>query len=147
MEMWRYLSPSKSWRREWQPTPIFLPRKPHGQKSLEGYGPRGCIESDTTEWLTFTFVKSLLVPWQRCYSKLIIRGINTLISPFFRLLIPSWYLCYAKSLSRVWVFVTPWSIARQAPLSMGMHKVGHDWSDLAAVAALSLQADSLPSEY
>ena len=25
------------WRRKWQPTPIFLPRKCHGQRSLVGY--------------------------------------------------------------------------------------------------------------
>ena len=24
------------WRRKWQPTPVFLPRKSHGQKSLAG---------------------------------------------------------------------------------------------------------------
>ena len=27
------------WRRKWQPTPVFLPGKPHGQKSLVGYSP------------------------------------------------------------------------------------------------------------
>ena len=26
---------------EWQPSPIFLPGKPHGQRSLAGYSPRG----------------------------------------------------------------------------------------------------------
>ena len=26
------------WRREWQPTPVFLPGKSHGQRSLAGYG-------------------------------------------------------------------------------------------------------------
>ena len=25
------------WRREWQPTPVFLPGESHGQKSLVGY--------------------------------------------------------------------------------------------------------------
>ena len=30
-----------SWRRKWQPTPVFLPGKPHGQKSLAGYSPGG----------------------------------------------------------------------------------------------------------
>ena len=25
------------WRREWQPTPVFLPGKSHGQRSLVGY--------------------------------------------------------------------------------------------------------------
>ena len=37
------------WRRKWQPTPVFLPRKLHGQRSLAGYSPWGCKESDTTE--------------------------------------------------------------------------------------------------
>ena len=37
------------WRRKWQPTPVFLPGKSHGQRSLAGYGPWGCKESDTTE--------------------------------------------------------------------------------------------------
>ena len=29
------------WRRKWQPTPVFLPGKSHGQRSLEGYNPWG----------------------------------------------------------------------------------------------------------
>ena len=41
------------WRRKWQPTPVFLPGKSHGQRSLMGYSPWGCKESDTTEWLRF----------------------------------------------------------------------------------------------
>ena len=38
-----------SWRRKWQPTPVFLPGESHGWKSLVGYSPRGCKELDTTE--------------------------------------------------------------------------------------------------
>ena len=30
------------WRRKWQPTPVFLPGKSHGQKSLVCYSPWGC---------------------------------------------------------------------------------------------------------
>ena len=45
------------WRMKWQLTPLFLPGKPHGQRSLEGYSPRGCKESDTTEWLTLSLSK------------------------------------------------------------------------------------------
>ena len=37
------------WRWEWQPTPAFLPWKSHGQRSREGYDPRGHKESDVTE--------------------------------------------------------------------------------------------------
>ena len=35
--------------KEWQPTPVFLPGKSHGQRSLVGYSPCGRKESDTTE--------------------------------------------------------------------------------------------------
>ena len=37
------------WRRTWQPTPVFLPGQFHGQRSLVGYRPWGCKESDVTE--------------------------------------------------------------------------------------------------
>ena len=43
------------WRRQWHPTPVLLPGKSHGWRSLVGWGPRGCQESDTTEWLHFHF--------------------------------------------------------------------------------------------
>ena len=39
------------WRRKWQSTPILLPGKSHGQRSLVGYSPWGHKESNTTEWL------------------------------------------------------------------------------------------------
>ena len=39
-------------RREWQPTPVFLPGEPHGQRSLAGYSPWGPKESGMTEQLT-----------------------------------------------------------------------------------------------
>ena len=37
------------WRREWQPIPVFLPEKSHGQRSLVGYSPKSCKEVDRTE--------------------------------------------------------------------------------------------------
>ena len=40
-----------SGRREWLPTAVFLPGESHGQRSLGGYSPWGCKESDTTERL------------------------------------------------------------------------------------------------
>ena len=42
------------WKREWKPTPVFLPGESHGQRSLVGYSPGGCKEPDTTEQLTIT---------------------------------------------------------------------------------------------
>ena len=41
-----------SWRRKWQPTPVFLPEESHGQRNLVGCSPWGCKESDTTEQLS-----------------------------------------------------------------------------------------------
>ena len=39
------------WSRKWQPTPVFLPGEFYGQRSLVGYSPWGCKESEMTEWL------------------------------------------------------------------------------------------------
>ena len=38
--------------KKWQPTPVFLPGKSHGQRNLVGYSPWGLKELDTTEQLT-----------------------------------------------------------------------------------------------
>ena len=42
------------WRRKWQPTPVFLPREFHEQKSLVSYSPWSCKELGTTERLMDT---------------------------------------------------------------------------------------------
>ena len=39
------------WRRKLQPTPVFMPGKSHGPRSLVGYNPWGCKELHTTEQL------------------------------------------------------------------------------------------------
>ena len=43
----------KDWRRQWHPTPVLLPGKSHGWRSLVGWSPWGRQQSDTTEWLHF----------------------------------------------------------------------------------------------
>ena len=40
---------TQSWRRAWQPTPVFLPGESHEQKNLVGCSQWGYRESDTTE--------------------------------------------------------------------------------------------------
>ena len=57
-----YFSPFSqySWRRQWHPTPVLLPGKSHGQRSLVGCSPWGRYESDTTEWLHFHFPLSCI---------------------------------------------------------------------------------------
>ena len=87
------------WRREWQPTPVFLPEEFHGQRSLAGCSSWGREESDTTEWLPFHFLLS-------CTGE----GNG---NPFQR-------SC-----------LEPGGLP-----SMGSHRVGHDWSDLAAASTI-----------
>ena len=47
-----------AWRRQWHPTPVLLPGKSHGQRSLGGCSPWGLEELDMTEWLPFHFSPS-----------------------------------------------------------------------------------------
>ena len=47
-------------RRRWHPTPVLLPGKSHGQRSLVGCSPWGRKESDTAEWLHFHFSLSCI---------------------------------------------------------------------------------------
>ena len=47
-------------RRQWHPTPVLLPGKSHGRRSLVGCSPWGRWGSDTTEWLHFHFSLSCI---------------------------------------------------------------------------------------
>jgi len=57
------------WRRKWQPTPVLLAGKSHGQRILVGYNPWGRKELDMTErrlhfpssWLPLLLSPSLLI--------------------------------------------------------------------------------------
>ena len=48
------------WRRQWHPTPVLLPGKSHGWRSLVGCSPWARSESDTTERLHFHFSLSCI---------------------------------------------------------------------------------------
>ena len=75
---------------------------------------------------------------------------------FILLRIP-WVSEWVKSLSRVWLFATPWTVAHQAPPSMEFSRQEY-WSELPFPSpgdlpdpgiepeSLTLQADTLPSE-
>ena len=80
------------WRRKWQPTPIFLPGESHGQRSLVGYSPWGCKESDRNKYThmqTFFGEMSLWIPCLlfscqflllSCNNSFLYAGCKTLIS-------------------------------------------------------------------
>ena len=88
-------------RRQWHPTPVLLPGKSHGWRSLVGCSPWGRKESDTTERLRFHFSLSCIA-----------EGNGS----------PLQCSCLENP--------------REGELgglpSLGSHRVGYDWSDLAA---------------
>ena len=103
--------------RKWQPNPAVLPGKSHGQRSLVGYSLCSHEELDMTEHLSRqgNHEKKTLrsqvqssncwSPWQwtelyRCVQ-----------SPCFS------RTFVVQLLSHAWFFVTPWTVACQAPLS------------------------------
>ena len=47
-------------RRQWHPTPLLLPGKSHGRRSLVGCSPWGREEWDMTKWLHFHFSLSCI---------------------------------------------------------------------------------------
>ena len=95
------------WRRRWHPTPVLLPGKFHGVRSLVGCSPWGREESDATEWLHFHFSLS-------CIGE----GNSN----------PLQCSCLEN----------PRDAEPGGLPSMGSHRVGHDWSDLAAAAAAAV---------
>ena len=88
--------------RQWQPTPVLLLGKSHGQRSLVGCSPWGFKESDTTEWLHFHF--HALEKEMATHSSVL-----------------AWRM--------------PGTGEPSGLPSMRSHRVGHNWSDLAAAAA------------
>ena len=123
----------------WQPTPVLLPGKSHGWRSLVGCSPWGCEESDTTKRLHFHFSLSCIGEgngnplqcsclenprdggawWAAVYgvtqSRTRLKWRSS--SSSFPIVLK---ICKAsvQSLSHVRLFATPWIAARQASLSI-----------------------------
>ena len=61
------------WRREWPPTPVLLPGKFHGQRSLESSNPWGCRVKHNwtgTQWLyRLLTAGELSIPWLQLFCK------------------------------------------------------------------------------
>ena len=55
-QVWSLGQEKIPWRRKWLLTPVFLPGKSHGQRSLAGYSPWGCKKLDMTEQLLLSLV-------------------------------------------------------------------------------------------
>ena len=98
-----FLCRRKNWRRRWHPTPVLLPGKSHGWRSLVGCSPWGL---EGWAWLNdfiFTFHFHALEKEMATHSSVL-----------------SWRI--------------PGTAEPGGLPSMGSHRVGHGWSDLAAAA-------------
>ena len=118
-------------RRQWHPTPVLLPGKSHGRRSLVGCSPWGREESDTTERLPFHFSLSCIGdgngnPLQcSCLENprdggawwVALYGVAQSRTRLKRLSSSNFEVKW-KLLNCVWLFVIPWTVACQAPLSM-----------------------------
>ena len=99
-----WLSSLSLQRRHWHPTPILLPGKSHGQRSLVGCSPWVAKSRTQLSDFPFTFHFRALVKEMATHSS-----------------VPAWRI--------------PGTGEPGGLLSMGSHRVGHDWSDLAAAVA------------
>ena len=100
---WFYMLYADTWRRHWWPTPVPLPGKSHGRRSLDrlqSMGSQRVGHDRATSLSLFTFMH-----WRRKWQP----------TPVF-----------LPGESQGW---EPGGL-----LSMGSHRVGHNWRDLAAVA-------------
>ena len=61
------------WRREWQYTPVLLPRNLPWTRSLASYSPGGGKESDMTERLTLSLSTYILIVWFCFHSESLIQ--------------------------------------------------------------------------
>ena len=113
-----------SCRREWLPAPVFLPGEPHGQRSLEGYSLQGREESATTERLILS-LSVLLADSLSGFDGARHSGGDTQLHANCFLVVVVAGLVAKSSLT----LATPWTVARQAPLSMKFSRQEY-WSGL-----------------
>ena len=94
-----------NWRRQWHPTPVLLPGKSHGWRSLVGCSPWGVKSQTRLSDFTFTFHFHALEKDMATHSSVL-----------------AWRI--------------PGTGEPGGLPSMGLNRVGHDWSDLAAASGL-----------
>jgi len=101
-----------SQRRQWQPTPVLLPGKSHGWRSLQSMGSRRVRHDWATSLWLFTFLH-----WRRKWRPTPVLATH----------------------SSVLAWRIPGTEEPNGPPSMGLHRVGHDWSDLATAVSTPKQ--------
>ena len=104
------------WRREWQPTPVFLPGESYGRRSLVGYGPWSRRESDMTKWriawLSGSFTWEIQL-WNHASKKLsLVAGlVNVCLDYLVVPLLPRTYVKYLTTFPDACI---PWDLGSDA---------------------------------
>ena len=154
------------WRRKWQPTPVFWPENPQGQRILAGYSPWGrkkvrhdLATTKSIAWDSYGLIKNLFCSTATATAKSL-QSCLTLCDPIdgsppgssipgilqARTLVwvaisfsNAWkWKVKGKSLSRVRLLATPWTAAYQAPPSMGFSRQEY-WSGVPLPCPLLLK--------
>ena len=137
------------WRRKWQPTPVFLPGESQGQGSLVSQSRtwlnRLSSSSSIVENLSLMASHSSTlawkIPWTEEPGGLVVHGVarsRTWLSDFT---FTFQFHALEKEMathSSILAWRTPGMGEPSGLSSLGLHRVGHDWSDLAAAALLSI---------
>ena len=102
--------PQFPWRRKWKPTPVFLTGKFHRQRSMVGYNPWGCKESDKfqhthTHALQSHFLLIQMPPLPGAFSDLVTAGVFHLsIKTHLALHLGGW------PLKQLWLSLVPFDL-------------------------------------
>ena len=136
------LGRAKKGRRQWYPTPVLLPGKSLGQRSLAGYSPWRGRESHVTEHAHISLTRNMKFLDQRrdlvLQSFVVLKAHGgcrkTMMLPC-ELIRQGFHsevflaVCVLNHFNRVRLSVTPWTVAHQAPLSVGFFRQ-ECWSGL-----------------
>ena len=139
------------WRRKWQPTPVHLPRKFHGWRSLVGYSPWGRKESDTTERLHFHFLSPwldtemilldhLLIFLYSCMYKIEYILFTVMRSVSLKYGTIHTHICMLNCFSSVQLFATLWTV----PSGSSAHET---FQARILIATLSSRGSSWPRDW
>ena len=139
------------WKTAQQPTPVFFPGEPHGQRSLVGYNLWGCKELDMTErhdWATkakkamapHSSTLAWKIPWTEEPGRLKSMGSLGVGHDWETSLSLFTFMHWRRKWQPTQVFLLAWRIPGTGGPgglpSLRLHRVGHDWSDLAAAAVV-----------
>ena len=127
-------------RRQWHPIPVLLPGKSHGWRSLVGYSPQGRKESDTTERLHLHLhlqYSCLEYPMNGGAWWAAVQGVTKSQTRLSDFTFTFHFHALEKGMA-THSSILAWRIPGMGEPgglpSMGLHRVGHNWNDLAAAA-------------